>query len=243
LAACVLMMFYLDISYRDMEEWLLASDQVCRVLELKQIPDHSTLSRAYHRLRRVDFGRMKGLLLDELGVDEEAIAVDSTGFTPRQASAYYQTRRGTSSREYIKGAYAVGTRSQMILAWRAGSGHMSDISVLSGLRRQAAPYGHRVKNRRHWFLLGDRGFDGHSVQPADLIPPIRRSGNLLDPDRRERADRVAAARLDGLFGQRWKTETVHSVIKRKFGDTFRSRIARLQLREPIVKGLIYDIHV
>lgn len=30
LAACVLMMFYLDVSYRDMEEWLLASDQVCQ---------------------------------------------------------------------------------------------------------------------------------------------------------------------------------------------------------------------
>ena len=243
LAACVVLMFYLDISYRDMEEWLLATDQVCQVLELKRIPDHSTLSRAYHKLRMVDFDRMKGLLLDQLAVDEDAIAVDSTGFTPSQASAYYQTRRGTGYREYIKGAYAVGTRSQLILAWRAGSGHMSDISVLSGLRRKAAPYGHRVKRRRHWFLLGDKGFDGHSVQPGDLIPPIRRSGNLLDPDRRARADQVAAARLDGLFGQRWKTETVHSVIKRKFGDTIRSRTTRLQYREPIVKGLLYNIHV
>jgi hypothetical protein len=54
---------------------------------------------------------------------------------------------------------------------------------------------------------------------------------------------VAAARMDGLFGQRWKTETINSVIKRKFGDTIRSRTVRLQHREPIVKGLIYNIHV
>jgi hypothetical protein len=53
---------------------------------------------------------------------------------------------------------------------------------------------------------------------------------------------VAAARLDGLFGQRWKTETVNSVIKRKFGDTIRSRKTQLQNREPIVKGLVYNIH-
>ncbi len=33
LAACVLLMYYLDLSYRDMEEWLLASDQICQVLE------------------------------------------------------------------------------------------------------------------------------------------------------------------------------------------------------------------
>jgi len=45
LAACVLMMFYLDISYRDMEEWLLATDQVCRELELPRVPDHTTLQR------------------------------------------------------------------------------------------------------------------------------------------------------------------------------------------------------
>jgi hypothetical protein len=54
--------------------------------------------------------------------------------------------------------------------------------------------------------------------------------------------RFAAARLDGLYGQRWKTETVNSVIKRKFGDTIRSRSTRLQLREPIIKALVYNIH-
>ena len=42
LAAWVLMMFYLDVSYRDMEEWLLATDAVCRILALTRIPDHST---------------------------------------------------------------------------------------------------------------------------------------------------------------------------------------------------------
>jgi hypothetical protein len=55
-------------------------------------------------------------------------------------------------------------------------------------------------------------------------------------------DLIATARLDGLFGQRWKTETVNSVIKRKFGDTIRSRKTQLQNREPIIKGLVYNIH-
>lgn len=43
LAAGVLMLFYLDLSYRDMEEWLLATDKVCQALELPRIPDHTTL--------------------------------------------------------------------------------------------------------------------------------------------------------------------------------------------------------
>ena len=116
LAACVLMTFYLELSYRDMEEFLLASEAVCQALDLPGVPDHSTLSRTYKKLRMIDFETMKGTLLSELGVEEEVIASDSTGFSPCQASAYYQTRSGRSFREFIKGAYAVGTQTQFILA-------------------------------------------------------------------------------------------------------------------------------
>jgi hypothetical protein len=83
---------------------------------------------------------------------------------------------------------------------------------------------------------------GFSTVSLDIIPPVRRHGKLLHPERKARADLVATARLDGLFGQRWKTETVNSVIKRKFGDTIRSRKTQLQMREPIIKALVYNIH-
>lgn len=64
----------------------------------------------------------------------------------------------------------------------------------------------------------------------------------MDPQRQARAELVAQARLDGLYGQRWKSETVNSVIKRKFGETIRSRIWFLQHREALIKGLVYNIH-
>ena len=91
-------------------------------------------------------------------------------------------------------------------------------------------------------MMADAGFDGQTVKEDDLVPPVRRGGHLLHPERKARADLVSQARLDGLFGQRWKTETVNSVIKRKFGDTLRSRKRSLQRRETIVKGLVYNIH-
>lgn len=243
LAACVLLMFYLNLSYRDMEEWLLASDRVCSVLGLERIPDYTTLERTFKKLQQRNFDQLNKQLLDQLQIDEAVIAVDSTGFTPSQASAYYQTRNGGTYREYVKGAYAVGTASQLILGWRAGSAHTHDTKLLPSLRRQAARYGRHTRRRRAWLLLGDRGFDGRTLHAGDLIPPIRRSGNLLAPARIAQAELVAAARLDGVFGQRWKSETAHSVIKRKMGDTIRSRSLRLQQREPIVKGLVYNLHV
>jgi hypothetical protein len=48
--------------------------------------------------------------------------------------------------------------------------------------------------------------------------------------------------LDGLFGQRWQSETVHAVIKRLFGDVIRSRSWQLQRREPMLKALVYNLH-
>jgi hypothetical protein len=66
-------------------------------------------------------------------------------------------------------------------------------------------------------MLADAGLDGQGVTAGDLIPPIRRGGNLqaqpeqaqpeVGPERIARqaqpeAELVAAARLDGLFGQR-----------------------------------------
>jgi hypothetical protein len=243
LVACVLLLLYLDVSYRDMEEWLLASDQVCGVLELTRVPDHSTLSRTFKKLRLSDLEAMKDDLLTQLGVEEEVVAGDSTSFRLSQASAYYQTRTGRSYTEWIKGAYAVGMSSRFILAWRSGLGSQPDFGFLRPLKRQSARYGRRRDGCRDWLFLADAGFDAKGVGRLDIIPPIRRNGKWVDPKRKERADRVSAARLDGLYGQRWQIETVNSVIKRKFGDTIRSRSLRLQRREPILKALVYNIHV
>ena len=243
------MAFYMRLSYRDMEEWLLASDKVCEALELpsSRVPDHSTLFRTYKKLRVRDFDKMKGLLLSELGVEgtEEVLACDTTGFSPSGASAYYQTRSGRTFRRWVKGAYCVGTSSQLILSWRSGRGPGTDAPYLRGLRRDARRYGRYHRGRRKWMMTADAGFDGRGVQEGDLIPPIRRGhgSHLVDPARKARAELVAQARLDGVYGQRWKTETVHSVIKRRFGSAVRSHKRSLQNREPIILGLVYNIHV
>lgn len=232
-------MFYLRLSYRDMEEWLLATDAVCKELELPHIPNYTTLQRTYAKMRKLDLVRMNETLLNESGgSQEEGIAADSTGFSPGPASSYYQSRSGKSYHYWAKGVYAVGIVSQFILAMQSGWGPGSDAPYLGYLRRKAR----RFAKRSGWVLMADAGFDGKAVQEGDLIPPIRRGGNLLDSGRQARADLVSSARLDGLYGQRWKTETVNSVIKRKFGQAIRSRKRSLQNREPIVKGLVYNIH-
>lgn len=242
LTACVLLAYYLNLSYRAMEEWLLASDQICTVLELRDIPDYSTMARMMNRLTQARLSKMLHRFLRLLEEQEETVAIDATGFRLTQASAYYLTRSKRTYRHWVKGVYVVGTRSQYILAWASGTHQDHDIRFLNQLKRDVARYGRRKKGKRDWILLGDAGFDATKLSAQDVIPPIRRGGKLVDPKRQARADLVAQARLDGLFGQRWKTETVHSVIKRLFGDTIRSRSHRLQLREPILLALLYNLH-
>jgi hypothetical protein len=244
LAACVLLMFYLNKSYRDMEEWLLATDQVQRALELTQVPDHTTLYRTYRRLRMKPLDQLRQTFLDQAGVQESVIAVDTSGFRPTQASPYFEDRRGRPYRQFIKPGYAVGTESQYILAWSHGRGPGSDLPYLAQLRRAASRYGARSETGQPaWLLVGDKGFDRAARHPVEIIPPKRKGQWLKRPAYWERAELLMAAQLDGAYGQRWKAETVYSVIKRKFGDTIRSRKPSHQRRETAVKALVYNLHV
>ena len=53
---------------------------------------------------------------------------------------------------------------------------------------------------------------------------------------------MAAARPDGVYGQRWKFKTVCSVNKRTTGDTIRWSMPRNQRLEPAHRDLIYNPH-
>jgi hypothetical protein len=243
LVACLLMAFYVNKSYRDTEEWLLASEALCQALELKEVPHYSTLARTFQHLTLEQMTRMRDRLLRALEGKEAVVSVDTTSFRFGQASAYFLTRSGRRYRHWLKGGYAVGRQSQMIVGWRTTPGKITDFRLLAPLRCQAARYGTHERQRRTWILLGDAGFDARDVSAYDIIPPLRRNAPRWSPERQARREMVWTARLDGLYGQRWKSETVNSVIKRKFGDSIRSRRIRLQHREPIIKALVYDFHV
>src|ERR1700733_12218673 len=76
LVAAVMLGFYLDLSYRDLEEWLLASDAICGVLGLTQVPDHATLCRAYGHLSEAQQRGLNAWLLKQQKVETSVVAVD-----------------------------------------------------------------------------------------------------------------------------------------------------------------------
>jgi hypothetical protein len=124
--ACVLLKIYLNYTYRELEEWLLATDQVRQALELTRVPDHTTLYRTFAKLSQAQWQQLNDALLQHLQVKEATVAVDTTGFRNDTASAYYQSRRGNTRRAWHKGGFAVGTESQLIVGMRVGRGPGSD---------------------------------------------------------------------------------------------------------------------
>ena len=95
---------------------MLATDAVCAVLELTEVPDNGTLCRMFRRLGQPTLQAKLRRVLADLQPHEEVIAGDSTGYRPSQASAYFQTRSGRQFRDWFRGAEAVGAQSQLILA-------------------------------------------------------------------------------------------------------------------------------
>lgn len=244
LIACVLLGFYLDLSYRDLEDWLLASDAVCQCLDLPIVPDHSTLCRTFQRLRLDELEALHRQILAAVGVETVAVAIDGTGFRGSRASQHYVSRCGRAMTDYARGFYAVSVEQRYILAWRYARGpNGSEAPYWTGLRRRISQVLRSLNPQRAWLLLGDKGFDGPQARPYDLIPPRQGVRPVRRPDRRQRLEFVRQARIEGIYGQRWQVETVFSVMKRKTGDALRSLSQRLQRREIAWKALVYNLHV
>ena len=161
-------------------------------------------------------------------------AVDAIagGYSPRDEIEFMKPSRPFVVRE-DEGLLVVASSSYRRYDLAAAAFASIDVEDGVELYRRFGPRLEEIYREIAW---ADSGFDGAAVEEGDLVPPIRRGGNLLAPKRRARAELVDQARLDGIYGQRWKSETVQSVIKRKFGDTIRSRKRFLQRREAAVKG-------
>jgi len=94
LVVCLLLTHYLNLSYRNTEEWLLASAEVCDVLELTVVPDHTTIASMLKRLTPARLEALLGQVLSQLQEKEAGVALDATGFRFTSASAHYTTRSG-----------------------------------------------------------------------------------------------------------------------------------------------------
>lgn len=107
LLACLVLKTYLKTTYRGIIEMLELSPPLVEALELKEIPDHSTLK---YFAKRIDLDTFLPMVFAEKVQGEpgnETIAIDSTGMESTSASVHYQERKGGTRKRYIKLSIAI----------------------------------------------------------------------------------------------------------------------------------------
>lgn len=183
------------------------------------------------------------------------VALDSTGLFLHHTSRYYEwrSRRERGQRGWLKWAAALWTRPQMLLAQLvrpAPAGDFADLLPLASAAYDVLPFGQ---------LVADGGYDSEAnhrycregLRAESLIPAHNRRGSgAKTPYRRKMqrllgvrgTDRRGTERACRDYRQRWKAETLMSVLKRKWGECLSARGVAMQQLQALLRGVVYNLH-
>lgn len=173
------------------------------------------------------------------------VAVDSTGFARAPASPYDQLRAGKRyrARTWLKWSVAVWTDPLVLCGQIADRGPRGDHVECRPLVAQTLA---RLPFTR---LLADGGYDSEAnhrwlreeLGIESIMPPVTgwpSRGLTWRPYRRQ----LQLAFPRKIYGQRWKVETLLSVVKRRFGGAVTARRYWQQVKQTLLLGIAYNLY-
>jgi Transposase DDE domain len=262
LFACLVLKEFFKLDYRGVETLLVESDSLRAVIDLRVVPDFTTLHKACRRLLRlpvcnrmldvtVRLARSAGVLRSPVAL----AAIDSSGFEAHRASNYFVRRRApygkktgkwqvTTYRRFPKLGVVCDCSSHLILAAVPHRGPSPDIDhwirAMCDARRRIQIH----------TLLADAGYDAEWVHHASrlvfnarAIIPAKHGRPTKKPPigyyRRRMARHFDRAR----YGQRSQVETVFSVIKRRLEASVNACNHWSQRRALMLKAIAHNIMI
>jgi len=220
------------MTYRGIVRFFRFSGLARALLNLKSVPDHSTLVKFHKKLNPEE--------LDSLLCKKPVItsAIDSSGFETSHMSYYYANRWNKQDkrkhRKYLKVSIAIDTDSQYILAQR----------IRLGPRNDNIDFETVLKEIKCKFVVADKGYDSrenrlfvlNKLRAYPHIPYRICSGTTYTHN-----GQVKIICDDRIYHQRSKVETVFSVIKRKYGSSVSSKSFESQKREILIRLIAYNV--
>jgi len=219
------------MTYRGIIRFFRFSGLARALLNLKSVPDHSTLVK-FHK-------RINATILDGLLCKKEVItsAIDSSGFETTHMSYHYANAWNRQDkrkyRRYLKASIAIDTDSQYILAQK----------VRIGPRNDNIDFESVMKDVKCKYVVADKGYDSKSnryfvLRKMNAYPhiPYRKISGI-------NYERTGVPLIfdEKIYHQRSKVETVFSVIKRKYGSFILSRNYESQKKEILFRMIAYNL--
>lgn len=253
--AALLLRERLRLTYRGLEDLLHLSAPLRRSLGLRHVPDHSTLwwfARRHASPDLLDAALAETVRRGRGPAPRAAqVALDSTGLFLSHTSWYFawRARRDRGQRGWLKWAFALWVEPQLLLSQRVRpgpSGDFSDLPPLTSAAAKVMPFDQ---------VLADAGYDSEAnhrhcrevVEADSLIPAKkRRSARVIatGPLRQEMLRRLGEPGVEAdhvAYRQRWKVETVMSVVKRRCGEALTARLEPNQRAQALLRGLAYNV--
>jgi hypothetical protein len=256
LFAALLLREHLRLTYRGVEDLLRLTDRLRRLFGLRIVPDHSTLWWFGRRHLSTDLiarglaetvdrvsGRLRGPRL---------VALDSTGLWLSHASRYFawRAKRDRGQHGWLKWALAMWVGPQLLAAQRVRpgpSGDFGDLVPLATAAHAALPFDRLIADAgydsepNHRFCREELGVD--SLIPAKKRRPAKVIATT--PYRQEMVRRLGEPgdeEARRTYRQRWKAETVMSVVKRRWGESLSAHLDVTQGAQALLRGMVYNLN-
>lgn len=225
----------LQKTYREIVQLLELMLDILKLLGLEELPHFTTLRKFFARFPHAFFD---ALLRRTLAFFKQGnvLSIDASGFSISRMSSHYE-KRCCKYRRYIKSSLAIDARSQAIVADKARKCHARDVRDFKQLVQKASGYA---------TVVADKGYDAEwchryaAKHGMRAVIPVRRRGRMRVMGR-NRA-RTYENFNEKTYHQRSKSETVFSVIKRKFKSDLASRKTGTQKREVRLLDMCYNIY-
>ena len=232
---------YESKSYESFVEWLDVATEIVLQLQLQTIPHFTTLQKAAARISQgilhVAIGRFIGII----SPGKIFAGIDATGFETRHATPYY-TYRCNLRHAFTKCSVGSDMKSQLVCA----------------VVIQHHPISHDIKHFPKLFsqMLGiipmnimvlDKGYDSEPIhkmiRDENIVSMIPVRGNNLISDTHGKYRKLMRREFDEtLYHERNKTETIFSVVKRRFDSEIKSYNDVMKTKELLYRVLAYNCH-
>ncbi|QFU84460.1 IS5 family transposase [Natronorubrum aibiense] len=218
-----------NTTYRTLLDEFIEMPRIRNAINLTELPDPSTLCKAFDRLDMAVWRVLLNLSVSLL-LTNGVTGIDASGFDRTHASKHY-TKRAKLTIQQLKVTLLVDTRANAILDLHVTTTRKHDTQITPSLiNRNASEIG---------VLLGDKGYDDQQIRAMARENGVRPLIKHCDFSSLQKAWN---ARLDTeLYGQRSQSETVNSRFKRRYGAFVRSRRWWKQFRELALACIVHNL--